>query len=378
MAEVNFRSWWEISQASEGLQLNSTVATWENILARLARLETQLVEHKRRVAATHSPLQPEPDPPDQPWLYTVAQPPHAPYTYTNSYPLLRSPYAGPQNLPLPPYKLDRHQLHHGHQPIAYQQPPLTAAAAANLPHQNYQPAISWCPLTSHHHSAAQLPAAVVPLYRGGPLEAVAVPDEAVVVEEVQDKSCSEVMLFSRKPYDGAEMLMVVPPSPPAISMPCSPNVNGQEGELFEDEPPLLAGIPPPCSPSQDYSNHTSVPIELVNSMEFEHLGEGNDRIEVNGENKDLDRVDEKESLILAEEKRRDERERVRSTDSIFEIEAKDALVHVVATCLVAHMEQLSNDAEIAPTQRPGTFDPGGDTSKLLLSSTLFVASWFPP
>ncbi|KAG6385516.1 hypothetical protein SASPL_154352 [Salvia splendens] len=60
--------------------------------------------------------------------------PQPPYTYTNSHALLRSPYARPQNLPLPPYKPDRDQLHHGHQPIAYQQPPLTAAAAANLPH----------------------------------------------------------------------------------------------------------------------------------------------------------------------------------------------------------------------------------------------------
>ncbi|KAG6408121.1 hypothetical protein SASPL_131124 [Salvia splendens] len=62
-----------------------------------------------------------------------------PYTYMDSYALLRSPYDGPQNPPLPPYKPDRDQLHHGHQPIDYQQPPLTAGAAANLPHQNYQP-----------------------------------------------------------------------------------------------------------------------------------------------------------------------------------------------------------------------------------------------
>ncbi|KAG6388548.1 hypothetical protein SASPL_149976 [Salvia splendens] len=61
---VNLPSWSEISQASEGLQWNSTAATWENILARLARLETRLVEHERRVAVTHSPLRPEPDPPD--------------------------------------------------------------------------------------------------------------------------------------------------------------------------------------------------------------------------------------------------------------------------------------------------------------------------
>ncbi|KAG6385517.1 hypothetical protein SASPL_154353 [Salvia splendens] len=42
--------------------------------------------------------------------------PQPPYTYTNSYALLRSPNARPQNLPLPPYKPDRDQLHHGHQP----------------------------------------------------------------------------------------------------------------------------------------------------------------------------------------------------------------------------------------------------------------------
>ncbi|KAG6423630.1 hypothetical protein SASPL_114032 [Salvia splendens] len=65
--------------------------------------------------------------------------PQPPYTYTNSYALLRIPYVGPRNLPLPPYKPDRDQLHHGHQPIAYQQSPLTAAAATNIPHQNYQP-----------------------------------------------------------------------------------------------------------------------------------------------------------------------------------------------------------------------------------------------
>ncbi|KAG6396687.1 hypothetical protein SASPL_142842 [Salvia splendens] len=121
-----------------------------------------------------------------------------------------------------------------------------------------------------------MPAAVVPLYRGGPLEGVVVLDEAVVVEEVQDKSCSEVMLFNS-------------------------------------------------------NDHTSVTIELVGSVEFEHLGGGNDRIEVNGENKDRDRVDEKESLVLAEEERCDERERVHSTDSIFETEAKEALVHDVPT-----------------------------------------------
>ncbi|KAG6392486.1 hypothetical protein SASPL_146708 [Salvia splendens] len=106
--------------------------------------------------------------------------PQPPYTYTDSYALLRSPYAGPQNLPLPPYKPDRDQLHHDHQPIAYQQPPLTAAAAANLPHQNYQPVgqqrrtgkppfgwpqpplqhspSCWCPPT-----ATPLPTAAVPI-----------------------------------------------------------------------------------------------------------------------------------------------------------------------------------------------------------------------
>ncbi|KAG6437278.1 hypothetical protein SASPL_102191 [Salvia splendens] len=67
-----------------------------------------------------------------------------PYTYMNSYALLRSPYDGPQNPPLPPCKPDRDQLHHGHQPIDYQQPPLTVGAAANLPHQNYQPVGQQC------------------------------------------------------------------------------------------------------------------------------------------------------------------------------------------------------------------------------------------
>ncbi|KAG6386002.1 hypothetical protein SASPL_154886 [Salvia splendens] len=106
--------------------------------------------------------------------------PQPPYTYTNSYALLRSPYAGPQNLLVPPYKPDRDQLHHGHQPIAYQQPPLTAAAAANLPHQNYQPVgqqrctgkppLGWPQPPSQHSpscwcppTAMPLPTAVVPI-----------------------------------------------------------------------------------------------------------------------------------------------------------------------------------------------------------------------
>ncbi|KAG6412851.1 hypothetical protein SASPL_125543 [Salvia splendens] len=50
-------------------------------------------------------------------------------------------------------------------------------------------------------------------------------------------------------------------------------------------------------------------INRSETMEFEHLGEGNDRIEVNGENKDRDRVDEKVSLVLAEDERCDERKK---------------------------------------------------------------------
>ena len=73
MAGVNLPSWSEISQASDGLQLTSTTATWENILARLARIESRLLEHGHRAASTRPPSRPEPDPPDGPLLYAVAQ-----------------------------------------------------------------------------------------------------------------------------------------------------------------------------------------------------------------------------------------------------------------------------------------------------------------
>ena len=55
---------------------------------------------------------------------------------------------------------------------------------------------------------------------------------AVVVEE--DKSCSEVMLFNGKSYDGDGMPMVVPHPLAAISLPCSPDVSEEEEELFEE------------------------------------------------------------------------------------------------------------------------------------------------
>ncbi|KAG6388900.1 hypothetical protein SASPL_150336 [Salvia splendens] len=183
MAEVNLHSS-EISQASEGLQLNSTAAKWEYIHARLARLETRLVEHNRgprpnQQVPTYG-LVSAYDPELYRHQFNPPAAPQPPYTYMDSYALLRSPYDGPQNPPLPPYKPERDQLYHGHQPIDYQQPPLTAGAAANLPHQNYQPVgqqrctrkppldwpqpppqhspSCWCPPT-----ATPLPTAAVPI-----------------------------------------------------------------------------------------------------------------------------------------------------------------------------------------------------------------------
>ncbi|KAG6423895.1 hypothetical protein SASPL_114302 [Salvia splendens] len=54
MAEVNLRSWSEISQASEGLQLNSTATTLEHILAKFAQFETRLDELNHRVYLSFS------------------------------------------------------------------------------------------------------------------------------------------------------------------------------------------------------------------------------------------------------------------------------------------------------------------------------------
>ncbi|KAG6391095.1 hypothetical protein SASPL_148844 [Salvia splendens] len=171
------------------------------------------------VAATHSPLQPELDPPDQPWMYTDAQPPHAPYTYTNSYALLRSPYAGPQNLSLPPYKLDRHQLHHDHQPIAYQQPPLTAAAAANLPHQNYQPVgqqcctgkppLGWPQPTPQHSSSCWCPPIATPL----PTAAVPISTPTNGFVEIQHLSHlprhAQFQIFAEPISDSSDVEMLI-------------------------------------------------------------------------------------------------------------------------------------------------------------------------
>ena len=48
MAKINLRSWPEVSQASEDLQLNSITATMEYILAWHDRLETRLIDHECR------------------------------------------------------------------------------------------------------------------------------------------------------------------------------------------------------------------------------------------------------------------------------------------------------------------------------------------
>ncbi|XP_047959897.1 extensin-3-like [Salvia hispanica] len=139
MAEVNLPSWSEISQASESLQLTSTAATWENILARLARIESRLLEHERRVAATLPPLQPEPDPPDRTRRYTSAQPPYPPYQPPYQ-PDPSSHRYTPQRREQPGYQ---HYFHNQPTPSndhyqslqqSYRQPPFVTAA---LPHQNY-------------------------------------------------------------------------------------------------------------------------------------------------------------------------------------------------------------------------------------------------
>ncbi|KAG6405483.1 hypothetical protein SASPL_133073 [Salvia splendens] len=283
MAEVNLHSWPEISQASEGLQLNSTAATWEYIHARLTRLETRLVEHKRKVAATLPPLQPEPDPPGGPPLYTIAQqqfqitcyqppppisrpllrpppnppngqpwnyvqprpnqqvptyglvsaydpelyrhqfnPPAAPqppYTYMNSHALLRSPYDGPQNPPLPPYKPDRDQLHHDHQPIDYQQLPLTAGAAANLPHQNYQPVgqqrctrkppLDWPQPPPQHSPSCWCPPTATPL----PTVVVPISTPANGFVEIQHLPCppehAQFQIFGEPISDSSDVEMLI-------------------------------------------------------------------------------------------------------------------------------------------------------------------------
>ncbi|XP_047976004.1 gamma-gliadin-like [Salvia hispanica] len=74
MAKVNLRSWLEISQATDGLQLNPAVV--EYILAKLSQFETRLDGLKHRASTTHPSLQPEPDPPDTATLYTAAQLPY--------------------------------------------------------------------------------------------------------------------------------------------------------------------------------------------------------------------------------------------------------------------------------------------------------------
>ncbi|KAG6423282.1 hypothetical protein SASPL_113673 [Salvia splendens] len=95
-SDVNLRSWLEVSQVSEDLQLNSTAAKLEHILARFARLESRLVEHERRVAATLPPLQPEPDPPDRPRLYDQPPPPtFSPLDQTPISPIGKTLYTEP-------------------------------------------------------------------------------------------------------------------------------------------------------------------------------------------------------------------------------------------------------------------------------------------
>ncbi|XP_042030744.1 uncharacterized protein LOC121777526 [Salvia splendens] len=56
-----------------------------------------------------------------------------------------------------------------------------------------------------------------------------------------------------------------------------------------------------------------------------------------------------------------------------EVEARESAVFIVA-----RMKQLSNDAAIVPTQRPGSFDPGGEAPPKLLFAMFIRVSWFPP
>ena len=135
MAEVNLCSWPEISQASKDLQLNSIAATLEYILAWHARLETRLIEHERRAAATLPPLRPEPDPPDGTPLYAATQP--------------QFQFSGYQ---LPPPNTD--QLPY---PYTHQQPPRSKANScwypSNPPQQLQQgqslPPSCWEPPYQH-------------------------------------------------------------------------------------------------------------------------------------------------------------------------------------------------------------------------------------
>ncbi|KAG6399103.1 hypothetical protein SASPL_140577 [Salvia splendens] len=143
---VNLRSWPEVSQASEDLQLNSIAAKLEYILAWHARLETRLSEHERRAAATLPPLRLEPDPPDETSLYAAARPqfqftcyqptpsPNTdqlppPYTYTDSYALLQSLYAEQLNPPPPYVPLRQAYSYHEHPcwpvPVVVPQEPYT-------------------------------------------------------------------------------------------------------------------------------------------------------------------------------------------------------------------------------------------------------------
>ncbi|XP_047949452.1 extensin-like [Salvia hispanica] len=166
MTEVNLRSWSEISQASKGLQLNSTTATLEQILARFARLETRLVEHERRVAATLPPLQPEPDPPDATTFEQshAAQLPRQSLQPQPSYqpPPLYQPDLEPTSLYGHPQFINAgFATYEPPTPVCYQMPHSQPSYMGQFqqPSTNLEwslPALSQPPYTTHHQQP-QLP-----------------------------------------------------------------------------------------------------------------------------------------------------------------------------------------------------------------------------
>ncbi|XP_047944862.1 protein transport protein SEC24-like [Salvia hispanica] len=160
MVEVNLRSWSEILQASEGLQLNSTAATLEHILAMFARLETRLVAHECRVAATLPPLQHEPDPSDA----TTFQQPHAaqlPRQYLQQQQPYQLPAPPPDALPwqqlqqpeMEDWRWQQHQPHT--QPVQTRRPtswdpPDYCQQSGFMPYDQY-------PMPYHHWEKNQPP-----------------------------------------------------------------------------------------------------------------------------------------------------------------------------------------------------------------------------
>ncbi|XP_047943274.1 leucine-rich repeat extensin-like protein 3 [Salvia hispanica] len=273
MAKVNLPSWSsEISQAYEGLQLTSTAATWENILARLARIESRLLEHERRVAATLPPLQPEPDPPDQTQRYTSAQPPYPPYQppyQPDRYPPHNNPWSLPDVVdvstnsapPTPPVPIPE-SYHRYIQPAAatvWQPPHLRSPYSwADMPPQHIQysgPAYAASTIapttTTQGRSCQKYPVDVQqPLIR----------PTSPYCSKLTPLAVTTVLIPPPPPLthgsSTAQLLAVAPPPPsPAFFLPCSP-----------DRIHTLSIIPADAAPSQvDDSQQPSL-LHLPRSM----------------------------------------------------------------------------------------------------------------